>query len=199
VAFVSGGSMSPYLSRWMLFVDGENFTIRGQAFASSKNLTLKQGAHYLQDVFLWIPQLDPRRAPHGLEDRLQPHAIRAYYYTSSVGDDKALVGIREMLRHLGFDPQVFKKDKGQAKSKGVDITLSRDVLGHAYSGNYDAALLVAGDGDYIPLVRELKRLGKIVAVSFFQRPEHGLNLDLKLEADYFVACDSGFIAQWEKS
>jgi hypothetical protein len=29
------------LRRWMLFVDGENLTLRGQKFATKNNLTLK--------------------------------------------------------------------------------------------------------------------------------------------------------------
>jgi hypothetical protein len=31
--------------RWMLFVDGENFTFRAQEFARQQNLTLKSGRH----------------------------------------------------------------------------------------------------------------------------------------------------------
>jgi hypothetical protein len=50
----------------------------------------------------------------------------------------------------------------------------------------------------VPLVREVKRLGKIVAVSFFSEPEHDLNLDLKLEADHFVPGDSNFLRYWGK-
>ena len=33
------------------------------------------------------------------------------------------------------------------RSKGVDIILTKDMLSHAFPGNFDAALLVAGDGD----------------------------------------------------
>jgi uncharacterized LabA/DUF88 family protein len=62
---------------------------------------------------------------------------------------------------------VFKKDKQGRKTKGVDITLTRDMLSHAFRGNYDVARLIAGDGDYLPLIEEVKRLGKRVQVCFF--------------------------------
>ena len=44
------------------------------------------------------------------------------------------------------------------RAKGVDIALTKDLLSHAFLDNYDAVVLVAGDGDYVPVVEELKRL-----------------------------------------
>ena len=37
--------------RWMLFVDGENLTLRAQEFARQQNIALKSGRHYLSDTF----------------------------------------------------------------------------------------------------------------------------------------------------
>src|SRR4051794_12186407 len=45
-------------------------------------------------------------------------------------------------------------------AKGVDISLTKDMLVQAFLGNYDIAVLVAADGDYLPVVEEVKRLGK---------------------------------------
>jgi len=41
------------------------------------------------------------------------------------------------------------------------------MLSHAFLNNYDVATLIAGDADYVPLVEEVKRLGKVVYVLFF--------------------------------
>ena len=38
---------------------------------------------------------------------------------------------------------------------------------HAYQAHYDAAVLFAGDGDYVPLTQKVKRQGKNVVVCFF--------------------------------
>ena len=38
------------------------------------------------------------------------------------------------------------------------------------------AVLVAGDGDYVPLITEVKRLGKVVYVVFFN--DYGLSTEL---------------------
>src|SRR5262245_6026602 len=165
---------------WMAFVDGENLTLRGQEVAKRDKRNLHDSTEYERDVFLWFRIGTPPRHPDWtrLTTWLQPDAIRAHYYTSAVGDDDALAKIRERLREIGFDPHVFKRDPKRNRSKGVDIALTKDMLSHAFLNNYDAAVLVAGDGDYMPLVEEVKRLGKIVYVAFFTGDGAGLNPDL---------------------
>jgi uncharacterized LabA/DUF88 family protein len=81
-----------------------------------------------------------------------------------VGDDPTLDSVRKQISGLGFNPVVFKRDSDQKKAKGVDIALTKDMLSHAFRDNYQIAVLVAGDGDYVPLVEEVKRLGKLVDV-----------------------------------
>ena len=43
----------------MLFVDGENFTIRGQNKAAELNQSLKEGPYFKKDFFLWMPNPRP--------------------------------------------------------------------------------------------------------------------------------------------
>jgi uncharacterized LabA/DUF88 family protein len=50
------------------------------------------------------------------------------------------------------------------------------------AGNYERAVLIAGDGDYVPLIEEVKRLGKRVFVRFIGAYT---NPELKLSADDF--------------
>jgi uncharacterized protein (TIGR00288 family) len=83
-------------------------------------------------------------------------------------------------------PKVFKKANRAAKRKGVDIEMSVDILSHVHSNNVDTILLLAGDGDYIPLIREVQRCGKIVYVSAFS---DGLNPELPIIADNFYCLD----------
>ncbi|MBI2491362.1 MAG: hypothetical protein HYV94_04555, partial [Candidatus Rokubacteria bacterium] len=112
-----------YLRRWMLFVDGENLTIQAQRLASAGRQGIAPDArHYRQDTFLWTPKLRPMR-PLGADTwSLQPAGLRAYYYTSVVGNDETLQDVVRARRTLGFHPEVFQKPKGM-KSKGVDVSL----------------------------------------------------------------------------
>ena len=81
---------------------------------------------------------------------------------------------------------MLQKVKGRP-SKGVDIALTCDMLSHASHDNYDVAVLIAGDGDYVPLVDEVKRLGKLVHLVFFQST--GLNPKLTCPQEwYHILC-----------
>jgi NYN domain len=183
--------------RWMLFVDGENLTARAQQVARSASVGLSEGPYYSRDVCVWFPDWPATR---GMEvDResipLQPNSVRAYYYTSVVGDEKQIKSVKEALFELRFTPKVFKRTKTR-RSKAVDISLATDMLGHAYRGDYDVAVLFAGDGDYVPLVEEVKRLGKNVRVAFFE--ESGLSDDLRLAADTVMYPDEFFLGVWKE-
>lgn len=179
---------------WMAFVDGENFTLRAQNVARTYNVELAEGTYYKKDCFVWFPGCfgTGRLATPGIA-QIQSHALRAYYYTSLVGDSQNLESVKENLWKLGFAPQVFKKD-AQKKAKGVDITLTKDMLAHAFRGDYEVAVLFAGDGDYVPLVEEVKRAGKLVHVFFFA---DGLNPSLKLAADWYKDLTESFVSTWK--
>ena len=195
---IFGGAQSdPHLRRWMLFVDGENFTLRAQALAEMNGLTLGAGRFYQRDVFLWMPEtLATLNIYHYGYLRIQDHAIRAHYYTSAVGDEAGLDDIREALKQLGFQPFVFKKTRQEQKAKGVDIMLAKDLLSHAFFNNYDIAVLIAGDGDYVPLIEEVKRLGKVVYLAFFPQSGLGLSDELRLAVDCFINLHPYFIQKW---
>jgi uncharacterized LabA/DUF88 family protein len=189
--------VDPHLRRWMLFVDGENLTIRAQKLADNVAVHLQEGAEYRKDIFVWMPGIKPTIALTNTHDspiKVQDHAIRAYYYTSLAGDEPLILSIKQALRALGFHPEVFKKVRAQEKAKGVDIALAKDFLSHAFLDNYDVAVLVAGDGDYVPLLTEVKRLGKVVYVVFFHH--YGLSTELHLAADMFFEMEHFFLEHW---
>ncbi len=192
----------PHLRRWMLFVDGENLTIRAQAFASANNISLKSGPSFMRNVFVWLPGFQAGFAmtnTDGAPLQVQRSAIRSFYYTSLTGDEEKLNSVRYSLHELGFHAEVLKrKVKGQS-AKGVDIALARDLLSHAFHDNYDVAVLVAGDGDFVPLVEEVKRLGKVVYVAFFVGADFGLSPELDLASDRLFAINDSFLKTWADS
>jgi hypothetical protein len=175
----------------MVFVDGENLTIRGQEFARAHGIQLVQGRYWEPDTFLWLPGVEGSAPFVGTATR----AERAYYYTAVVGDDERLMTTRLAIRNLGFDPNVFKKAKG-TRSKGVDVSLTTAVVSHAYRGSYEIAFLVAGDGDYAPMVEEAKRAGRRIVVAFFEN--YGLNPALRIAADVFIDLGEHFALNWRR-
>jgi uncharacterized LabA/DUF88 family protein len=51
--------------------------------------------------------------------------------------------------------------------KGVDVHFAVDVLDFAHLNRFDVAVLVAGDEDFVPLVRRVESLGKHVLLAHF--------------------------------
>ena len=59
-------------------------------------------------------------------------------------------------------------------------------------------MLVAGDGDYVRAIEEVKRRGKVVYVVFFQGEGAGLSPELRLAADTFFDLGPPFEYTWQK-
>lgn len=166
----------------MMFVDGENLAIRLAETLGGQ--TLKSSVKLVRDVYVWS---------WGANDSCHPNCeiIRRYYYTATQGDHPKLEAVETALKRLGVEaPRVFKKQKGR-RAKRVDIQLSTDMLGHAHRGNYDIAILVAGDEDYVPLVEAVQREGRRVAVWFF---EDGLSPALFKASDHAFNIRTVFVS-----
>lgn len=64
--------------------------------------------------------------------------------------------------------------------KGVDVNVASDLLVHAFDDQYDTAILISEDGDFVPAIQEVQRLSKKVENAYF-RPSH-----LSQRCDKFV-------------
>jgi uncharacterized LabA/DUF88 family protein len=175
----------------MMFVDGENLTIRAQKLAWKQKIDLSDQSCfpvYKKDTYFWPPGWSLNNLWWGSMRHHQDRPQRCYYYTSARGDPPAVDEVHDKLATVGFSPVAIHTRRRQRNSKGVDISLTKDMLVHAFLNNYDVAVLVAGDGDYRPVVEEVKRLGKWVILVFFGEDD-GLNPDLRRTADEYKALD----------
>lgn len=178
-------AMSSTYKKWMLFVDGENLTIRAQEVAKQESVCLEDSGVfplYQRDVYFWPSGIRPFNQHWVSRAHAPQDAERCYYYTCTTGDKEAVDKVRDTLCEAGFSPIVMHKPKGQ-RAKGVDISLTKDMLLQAFMGNYEIAVLAAGDGDFVPLVEEVKRFGKRVVVAFWE--SNGLSPELRRAADEF--------------
>jgi NYN domain-containing protein len=159
----------------MVFVDGENLAIRYGNMLKAKNSKPTGHVFYQPDVFVWSTGINNVCLWGGV--------IRKYYYTSVIGDGQLLTETEDNLKRAGLEaPKVFKKTKTRG-SKRVDISLAADMLTHASRRNYEIAILVAGDEDYVPLVEAVKIEGRRVFVWFL---EDGLSPVLRRIADRYT-------------
>jgi uncharacterized LabA/DUF88 family protein len=160
----------------MMFVDGENLAIRYGAVLAGRQP--QSHITYEPSVLVWSGHLQiPARIAE---------VVRVYFYTCVAQDEVRRQVIEEQLKSLGVHaPRVFSKVKGK-RSKRVDVSLATDMLTHAHRDNYDLAILIAGDEDYVPLVQAVMSEGKRVAVWFFK---DGLSRALKIAADHYYDLD----------
>ncbi len=52
--------------------------------------------------------------------------------------------------------------------KKIDVELAIDIISMAYENDYDRAILVSGDGDFLPVVKKLKELNKEIEIWAFR-------------------------------
>ena len=146
------------LPRAMVFVDGENLAIRYGAMLKARGEEPHPDVAYKPNAFVWNKRWG--RLTQGI-----PAVMRKYFYTSTVGGQDVVDELQSQLKQLGIEaPRVFKKEKQGERRKGVDITLSTDMLLHAARKHYDIAVLVTGDADFIPLIEAVQGEGARVVV-----------------------------------
>lgn len=73
-------------------------------------------------------------------------------------------------RETPKDPEDFSAGFTLAQ-QGVDVNIALDCLDMAHSDQFDVAVLIAGDEDFVPLVRKLTALGKRVIIAYFEIEE----------------------------
>lgn len=186
--------------RWMLFVDGENLTARASDIFEAEGVRelLKPGRYYKPGGFIWIPRVAPRRSFLDIEGGypLMAHGHRAHYFAMTQGNGVDVDQLRKTIRTCGFEPHVFHKPKGQ-HAKRIDIDLAVRMVTAAALDQYDIAVLMTGDEDYVPAVESIKNdFGKTVYLSFFDHEKGGLSSELRLACDNFFDLTYEFMNHW---
>lgn len=95
----------------------------------------------------------------------------------------------ELARDKGFEVEVFERSAGGREKEvdtGIVTTMLDDSRDFMQAERGDKAVLLAGDRDYVPALKSLKRRGFGTRVVFW---EHATARDLAREADEFIALD----------
>jgi len=183
------------LKKVLAFVDGENLVCRYQDMLA-RGRTAKPDVVHTLDCFVWH-----REATRWCQLDL----IRVSYYTSVIGDDQKVSTLESQISNTLFEcygnrveatakllPRVHKKSSGSRKTKVVDVDITMDVMRAALTMPIDAIFLLTGDGDYLPLLREIGRTNKQVHLAAFSL---GLNASLKNNVEQFIDLDPIFFVQ----
>lgn len=75
------------------------------------------------------------------------------------------------LMHAGIEPRYIPMPQTGSAEKGADVALAIDAMQVGLSGLIDIAVLVSGDGDFVPLVRALMKQGVRAMAAYFEYSE----------------------------
>ena len=126
--------------------------------------------------------------------------IRIYYYNASVGQKQEperykrqqafFNGVNAVsYTELRLGRLVYNNWPGTPPyEKGIDVQLATDMLTHNYKDNYDVAILVAGDSDYVGAIQAIKDAGKHVEIALFGKA--GTSKRLRNVADRVIAINA---------
>ena len=185
----------------LIFVDGENLTIRYQEMLRTGRVPAPDNIH-IPDCFVWNQRV--------LDDHFW-NLKRVSYYTSVVGDDSRVREVREKIASVIFScntgivshnfgtgfttrvgqivPFVRKKSSRSRKESICDIAITVDVMRACYRDHAGIIWLFSGDGDFLSLLSEVVHNGKSAYVSAFSS---GLNDDIRLFVDELTLLDKYF-------
>lgn len=129
--------------------------------------------------------------------------VRHYYFTA-VAESDEYSSIRPLVDWLAYNgytmvtkpTKSFVDDFGRNKVKGnMDVELAVTAMEMVRSGNVTDLVLVSGNGDFVPLVRAVKRMGvRVIVVSTIKSEPPMVADELRREADYFLDLDTMRVA-----
>ena len=142
----------------MIFIDGQNFFYgcnsyeKGFTWDYYKLIAVLSNlvpSRRLVQVFYYasIAPIDPNRPDDSIRYRKQ----QMFY---NVLRQRCKTEIKETKVQSVECPNckiTFKRPK----EKGVDVALAADLLLYGMTGDYDVAIVVSGDSDYIPVLKKL--------------------------------------------
>ena len=123
---------------------------------------------------------------------------RTVYYDarpdSDAEADQNLVDYWRAIELLPDTELGFGSLRGRPRrQKGVDTLIAVDMLVGAFEKLFSVAILAAGDADFVPVVREVRRRGVMVAVA---AAEGSLADELRRAADRIVVIGPGIATDW---
>ena len=98
--------------------------------------------------------------------------LAAYIFDSKgvLETDDRSRAFHDLLRYKGF--RVIARDSFDVEKdeqKEVDVAMACQIVVHALRDNYDTAIVVSGDRDFIPAIQEVQAAGKKVEVAAFSK------------------------------
>jgi uncharacterized LabA/DUF88 family protein len=145
----------------MIFIDGSN-VFHGRNHYNAVNKTnlkidysklvaqLAAGRNLVRSMYFCSKPIPP----------INPTQLKFHQYLRNCG-------IQVIEKELKTRPDP-KTGGTRSVEKGVDVALAVELLGLAWEGAYDVAIVVSGDGDYVGAIQRVMGKGKNVEIAAFK-------------------------------
>jgi uncharacterized LabA/DUF88 family protein len=137
------------IERLMIFIDNSNIFNGFQKYRIKadyeKLKNIITGNRVLEGIFLY----------EGVVYPISPYKVKWY---------EDLKKNSNYVIRTSFDKRI---NNFETFEKKIDVKIAIDMVSFAYENSYDTAALVSGDGDFLPLVKKIKDLGKKVEIWAF--------------------------------
>ena len=120
----------------------------------------------------------------------QRNVLAAYVFDGTMGDDEDSAArtrkVHDYLRYNGF--RVVERNSVEGREqKEVDVAMACEMVVHALKDNYDVAIVISGDRDFVPAIQHVQSAGKIVEVAAFRT---SASEELRRTADKYIELES---------
>ncbi len=128
--------------------------------------------------------------------------LRTCFYNTLPSDDKSAKGIERFHAGLRLANRIEVRlgktrttPKGEKdRQKQVDILLALDMYKLALSGKIDLAILLSGDGDFVPVLQAVKDEGVLTKVVYSRE---SIDHELRLVADMHHEIGAADFRRWQ--
>ena len=185
-------------NRLVIFIDGSNFYHGLKAETRNTRINFKKFSEKLSEGYNLIkvryynsPSIQ-QNDPVGYKKQQ-----RFFNYIRSLPRFELIKGRLEK-RKMKIPDNIYEKikedypDKSMTyyEEKGVDICIAVDIVSLAYMNYYDTAILVSGDGDFVPAIKGAQDKGKKIITAYFKSSEW---YHLKRSSDKIIIMDDEYI------
>ena len=166
------------MKRVIIFIDGSNFyfglkRIYGDRRSLSKFNFLKFGKLLINEDKLVI--INYYNAPLDYSDSREKYSKQQRFFDKIRKTENVKLILSRMQKR-----KIKGTDKYYYVVKGDDIHIAVDMVREAYEGAYDIAILVSGDGDFVPAIKTIKNKNKEIINAYFKQ---SMSWELKQNCD----------------
>ena len=191
----SGRAPTPILKSFMVFIDGSYLRKGLKEILGHDNIDYGSLLNFLKRSSV----------PRTISARVELDVIRAHYYDAVVVDQAKHPEVYE--EECKYFEKVQRCEYYEVKlgrhiitekrdeQKGVDVKIAIDMITKAYQNHYEIATLLAGDDDFVDVVKTVKDIaGKRVIGAAFER---SVSAGLKKAFDAYINLDESKLVKFE--